>query len=137
MNMHPELNSLESALRFRQARAVVREVGLEMVQLETQLSRWDNAQEDYHPDPHHVVVLDPRFERNSALYEAVEIETSEDAQSVVQFRAQRADGTIASFDWKHEHGIGPCPRYQTLDTDGHRVVVLDPRSGLLLSFEKG
>ena len=100
MNLHPTLNSMESALHFRSARRVVQDVALEMVQLTPQLARWDNTERDYNPNPNEIVVLDPRFEGNSVSYPAVEFVQSQDGSEVVTFKAQRADGTTTTFGWQ-------------------------------------
>ena len=136
MNLHPTLNSLESALRFRSAKQVVQEVALEITQLAPQLARWDNTELDFNPNPNETVAMDARFERNSVSYPAAELVQSQDGFEVVNFKAQRADGTAISFGWEPCQGNDKCARFEVVSADKRSVVLLEPGTGLLVSFDE-
>ena len=136
MNLHPTLNSLESALRFRSARRVVQDVAYEMVQLAPQLARWDNTERDYNPNPNEMVVMDARFEGSSIAYPAVEFVQSQDGSEVVTFKAQRADGTTTTFTRQQDEHHARCARFEIVTSGKSSVVLLDSETGLLVNFEE-
>ncbi len=136
MNLHPTLNSMESALSFRSARKVVQEVGLEVFQLTPQLARWDNTERDYNPNPNEMVVLDARFEGNSVSYPAVEFVQNQDGSEIVAFKAKKADGTVTSFGWQPDRLHDSCARFEIVTSEKRSVVLLDSETGLLVSFEE-